>query len=219
MIFFQGYPRDTGASDMMDSSRLAGMMALINNPNTPDLRGYITKERLLVRCPVESPLSTNPDKATTPENFSRDQLMPLVAGLYAQGHLEDCEKIYRYHKDRNWFCINGDWLSPSHRMHLKNCMGAAKDVTLVERAWFVMDILWCAKIAPLAENNQLLAMLFIADIKYLKTYCTQNPKWKDAITAYWCTWREENDLADELIKAVNTSLLTDSIKKISIGGT
>lgn len=201
MIFYEGFPRDSGATDMMDSSRLAGMMAQINFEGTPDLSLYVRGIGICVRCPITQ---GDDDEADYYRNFSRDQLMCLVGGLAAQGRHDICLDIYKVHEARGWFCQNGDWLSPSHRMHLKHCANIADQVTRLERVWFNCDIVWAAKLQPNAETNQLISMLLQAPSgKYLNLYCELRGDWQVPILAYWDSWRGELLLAYDLINYIH----------------
>lgn len=200
MIFIQGFPKDTGATDMMDSSRLAGMMAVTGHPETPDLSKYVSGIGICVRCPVRE---HSQDEADLFQNFSRDQLMVLVMGLHIQGRLDVCLDIYEIHKARGWFCQNGDWLSPSHRLHLKYCAGLGNQVTGFEKFWLQCDVVWAAKVQTMSETNQLLAILLIAPPAYMDMYCRLRDRWADPILAYWDSWRGEQFLAYQIIRVVH----------------
>ncbi len=204
MIFDSlGLPKDTGASDKMDSCRLAGMMALVAHPLAPDMRSYVTG-MLGVRHPQEVP-------ACNPKNFTRDQLMCLVAGLHAQGHIEECNKLYMAAMGRNWRAQNtdhdypntpkkfpdgADWLSFSNRMILAKAAGHKGN--LLGYTWLLIDLVYNAIVTPTRESNQLLAQLSVVSPKWMKLYKLITPKWKKAITDYWCGWRQEPELAEML---------------------
>jgi hypothetical protein len=210
MIFFDGLPRDVGATDLMDSARLAGMMVLVGHPLAPDLTRYVklskSREIELVRNPLEAP-------ANNPHNFSRDQLVPLVAGLYMQAFSRKrgpCRLILkeakaRFFRAQNWQnddgsrkLFGGDFLSPSVMNHLRLCAGQPS--TWLGRMWLRFDILFNAIFTPMREPNQLIAMCIVAGPKYVKMYKEETPEWRDAILAYWSTWRGEPELAEMLIK-------------------
>lgn len=76
MIYQDGakFPTDGYSRDYMDSSVRAGVMSICNYENTPDLMNYVLYNGEFIRGPV----STN---ARNPKNYSRDQLLCLVAGL------------------------------------------------------------------------------------------------------------------------------------------
>jgi hypothetical protein len=199
-----GLPQDEGATDKMDSARLAGMMAIVNHPLTPDLTSYVIGN-LAVRHPQEVP-------SNNPLNFTRDQLMCLVAGLRKQGHLEACRALYEAAKTRGWFAQNSeadhpgtvkkfpngrDYLSPSNRMVLAICAGHKGNI--IGYAWLAMDLAYNAIITPTREPNQLLAQLSVVSPKWTKAYKLMTPKWREAIRGYWSGWRKEPALAEILV--------------------
>lgn len=186
MIFDEfGLPRDSGADDMKDSARFAGMMALFDHPQAIDCANYIVDGK-----PTRHPMYAKPE--TKHEMISRDQLICLAAGVRKQ-HKEFFNfYIASYYKPEN-----GDWLSPSHKDHLRRCAG--KSDTFLGRLWFWADILWSCYIDPLAEPNQLISMLVVAGDPYLKFYLKHCKDWKKCIRLYWSGWRRESDFAEFLI--------------------
>ncbi len=185
MIFDeQGFPRDTGATDFKDSARLAGMMAIVGDPRTPNLAKYFWDG-----LPVRHPMYSTSD-------FSRDQLLCLVAGIKMQGLWHSNIHLYKP--------TNGDWISPSHKDHLRRC--ARLPDTWLGRQWLKLDILFHAKVTPLAEPNQLIAMLIIAGPEWVKRWTDANQYWRTSIANYWCTWRGEGGLADDLITKIEAIL-------------
>ncbi len=200
-----GLPKDVGATDKMDSCRLAGLMAIINHLQAPNLSKYIIYNNLGVRHPYEYP-------SNNPNNFTRDQLLCLVAGLYKQGNINLCKKLCAAAKSRGWkaqnteYDVQGsikefpngpDWLSPSHRMILNICAGNKGN--LLGYIWLFMDIIFNAVFTPMRESNQLLAVLSVVSPKWLKFYKFVTPKWKLSIRDYWGGWRKEPELAELMI--------------------
>lgn len=188
MIFDEmGYPRDTGATDFQDSARLAGMMALVNDPRTPQLFRYV-REGWTGLVYLRHPLEKNIYK------YSRDQLMCFVAGLHAM-------KLKAW-VDPNYRPENGDILTPSQRDHLLRCYG--KKPTILGRIWFHFDIIWSALGDPLAESNQLISMMLVAGPYWVRLWTSLNDEWEKSITDYWCNWRNEPELAEALIKEIKS---------------
>lgn len=200
-----GLPRDNGATDMMDSARLAGLMAIVNHPLAPDLRRYLVGEEA-VRHPYEY-FSNNP------KNFTRDQLICLAAGLHVQGHINSCKMLYNKAYYRGWFAQNTeydapgsikrfpngpDWLSPSNRMVLAKC-AKKPGLFILGRLWLTADIVFNALFTPRREPNQLISQLVVAGPRWIKFYKKVTPEWRYAITDYWCGWRDEPALASSLI--------------------
>ena len=184
MRWQDGYPCDSGSTDGQDSARLAGLMRLFKHPDSHkfNLTMYCSEIGYL-RHPVEGNIY----------KFSRDQAVTLFAGLS-----EKCKMFV----DPNYNPPNGDWISPSVRGHFKRC--AYKPDTWLERQWLWLDVIWSSFINPMAEPNQLICMLMIADPKYLRAWVKWNKKWKLAINAYWCDWRDEKELAALMIKTIES---------------
>lgn len=195
MKWVQGYPRDNGATDMCDSARLAGMMAIVDHVDEQYLANYVIGNEA-VRCPVGDAAATNP------KNFTRDQLVCLAAGLWKQGREPVVEVLYAEAEKRGWHAQNteadvpgstkpwwngADWLSASDRMHLRLCMGQPADVGGL--LWLRAEILFNTVFTPMREPNQLICKCLLANL--LPFYKKVTPKWRDAIKQYWNGWRDE----------------------------
>ena len=206
IIDVEGLPKEIGATDKMDSSRLAGMMALCNHPLTPDLSKYIVLNDQGVRHPTEFP-------ANNPKNFSRDQLLCLLAGLYKQGRIDICIKLHDAAKARGWWAQNieddvpgstkrfADWLAFGNRLVLAKAAG--KRGNILGYPWLVLAILFNAIFTPIKESNQLLGQLFIMGPRWMKFYKLVTPKWQQALRDYWSGWRGEPELAEMLINKLD----------------
>lgn len=210
-----GLPKDTGATDKMDSARLAGLMVAINYKSSGinlDLYTKYGENGVLVatRHPEEVPSNNY-------KNFTRDQLIPLAAGLKIQGKSGTARKLYHAAIDRGYrgqnteadvdgsvkkFPNGADIFTPSHMNHLRMC--ADEGSSLIGRLWLKLDILFNAKFYPMSEPNQLICMMLIAGPEYVKMWTKLNSKWKDAIREYWSGWRQEPELAEELIAHLNS---------------
>lgn len=203
-------PKDIGASDWQDSCRLAGLMAMINHPKAPNMRYYV--KHLLgvgavgVRCPIEPP-------ADNPNNFSRDQLMLLVAGLHAQKKFYLAECLYDAAKARGYRAQNTehdypgttkkfpdgpDILFPSAVNHLK--LASQLSGSFLGYVNLTLDILINAAFTPTREPNQLIAMCVVAGPKWVAFYKKVTPKWRTAIREYWSGWRGEPEIAEMFIQ-------------------
>lgn len=180
-----GFPADQNSVDMKDSARLNGMLALFEHPQAIDCANYIVDGK-----PTRHPMYAKPE--TKHEMLSRDQLICLAAGISKQ-HKE----VYSFYISANYKPENGDWLSPSHKDHLRRC--ADKPDTFLGRLWFWADILYACYVKPLNENNQLISMLVLAGNPYLKFYLKHCKDWKKCIRLYWSGWRGESDFAEFLI--------------------
>lgn len=215
MIFdVHNLPRDTGATDSMDSARLAGMMCLADHEQTPDLRNYVIGG-LGVRHPAFYP-------ANNPWNFTRDQLLPLAAGLSNQMHIyAGSRDLYFAVKNRNWRCQNiekdfpgsikkfpdgADFLLPQHILALTICadIKPSRCLSIFGRIFLFLDILFNALFTPRREPNQLIAILIVLGPFWVKLYKLVVRKWRLALTDYWSGWRNEKVLAQMLIKKLET---------------
>jgi len=196
-----GLPKDTGASDKQDSSRAAGIMSTFKHGELVPLEKYVVdlfgfpgtqrvkngvKIKTYVRHPQEYVY-----------NFSRDQSLCLMAGLYFHKQYDLVNRDY----------VNGaDWFSPSNWGHVRRCSRTTTNwfFTWVQDSWLWLDTWYAAKHNQLGEPNQLLSMLMVADQKYLRYWIHTNTQWQKAITDYWCGWRNENALAASIIKVLQT---------------
>lgn len=186
MIFDElGLPKDVGASDLQDSSRLAGVMATFGHPKAPDLGAYLVEGKY-VRHPKEKIYS-----------MSRDQTVCLFSGMKAQGNQKYVDAKYP---------TEGDLISPCIRDHFYRCAGEKRN-SLLGNLWLKIDILWNAKLYdPMAESNQLICVLAHADIKFLKMWTSMNEHWKESITEYWNGWRGEPELSALMIHKIERRL-------------
>lgn len=215
MIFDEhGLPRDNGATDFADSARLAGLMALVGHKD-------MTRNKLLmysinngfdaVRYPFID-VAQGISWSNNPKNFTRDQLICLVAGLKKLDCPVPCIRLLASAETRKSRAQNieddvpgsvkkfpngADILTPSHMNHLRICAG--EKPTLLGKAWLMMDIIGSSIFTPMHEPNQLIAMCLTAGPFYVKMLRKMNKKLDEAIKEYWCGWRNEPELAQMLI--------------------
>lgn len=192
-----GYPKDRGAVDFQDSARLVGILQVFDHPNklNEKILDYYSIEKDYLRHPKEENIY----------KFSRDQWVCLAAGYKAAGYSDQIYGIYEPE--------NGDFMSQSHRSHIKICQGYSP--TLLGNLWLWLDVLYSCFIDPLAEPNQLICMLIVHPNKaYLKFWCKWNKHWEASIKNYWCenegAWRGEHELAEIMIREIKN--LTEGIK-------
>jgi len=203
MIWLNGYPKDNGASDCMDSSRLAGLMSLVGHPLTPNLSGYFIGTDP-IRCPMEA-------KASDIDTFSRDQLICLASGLFAQGKTEICKVLYyrllKKKRAPNWKnddgthkLFGGDILLPHDLNHLRLCAGLS--INPIGEFFLKLAIIFNSLFTPMREQNQLICMCILAGSDYVEYYKRLTPLWREALGDYWCGWRNEPELCELIIKKV-----------------
>lgn len=80
-----GFPVEQ-SYDGGDSAVRAGITAVCNLDTNVDLERYCVGDGGLVRHPTQAP-------SNNPNNFTRDQMLCLVAGLYAQGKHDIIKKV------------------------------------------------------------------------------------------------------------------------------
>lgn len=204
MIFdYLGLPRDVGATDFKDSARLAGIMEIVQYPKTFNIWQYVDINGQLCRHPMYH----------EPKDFSRDQLLPLAAGLYSKRfQVVDKPYVLNTVDHKWWLAPNGDFMSPSHRNHIALCACDEREGAMEPNRfgylWLRLDILWNAYVQPLSEPNQLIAMMIMAGPQYVRLWKKHNKKWDLAIRQYWSegagAWREERDLAAWMIDFIES---------------
>lgn len=209
MIYHKGLPRPTGATDFMDSAHAAGMLILANSSepfSKLHILAYILSNGLAVRNPDEEP-------SNNPLNFTRDQLIPLAAGLCLTGNKDKVLILYNAAVARGYRAQNteadypgtikkfpngADILTPSVMNHLRICAGLKPK--LLGKAWLILDMTFNGLFTPMAEPNNLIAMALMAGPFYKKLLKVTNPKLNEAIMKYWGGWRGELELASQLIE-------------------
>lgn len=92
---------DNSSRDGGDSARANGVMALFDKENTWSLGMFVTPEGFGVRHPTMAPWNN-------PGNFTRDQVICLVAGMYGQDMDYLAYRVYLTHKKRFFFAQNID---------------------------------------------------------------------------------------------------------------
>jgi hypothetical protein len=216
MIFdSNGFPRDNGATDFMDSARLAGLMKLFNYPcDQTNLAAY-QSSGVCYRYPLLD--AANP-ASNNPWNVTRDQIICLTAGLYAIGRYDLNLLIYNHVKvagyraqnleadvrgsKKPWY--NGaDLMSPADMAHLRLCANLKPN--LLGLLWLRLEIIGF-KLRPAVEPNQLLAKCVVAGPKYVSQLLSGNKVLK-ALRTYWAGWRDEVGLAEHIISKLEAYYL------------
>mgnify|MGYP000694525597 FL=1 len=185
MIFDRwGLQKPRGASDFQDSAMAAGMWVLFGMEPDVDLSFYTRGRGKYHRHPNEYKYT-----------MSRDQTICLFAGLWAQKRFNLVDPGYN---------TEGDLVSPGVRGHFKRC--ARLDSNWFQDAWLMADVYAHAWFNPMGEPNQLIAMMMVADPKFMRMWCRLNKTWRDSILFYWCAgdgaWRGEPELAEKMISVI-----------------
>lgn len=183
-----GLPSDFGSNDFQDSARAAGMCVLFGLHPDIDLSLYTNGRGQYWRHPAEYIYT-----------MSRDQAICLFAGMWAQKRFDLVDPNYD---------TEGDLVSPAVRGHFYRC--SRRESNWFQDAWLMADVYVHAWFNPLGEPNQLIAMLMVADVKYLKAWCKLNKNWRQSILNYWCenegAWRGERELAEKMIKVIEEKI-------------
>ena len=193
--WIEGIPRDNGATDLEDSARLAGIMVAAKLRPYPAPSCYLNSKRELARW----------SGSTLP--FTRDQLLCLAYFNSWNRDHNPFEVLPSLQMDiackkaaTKYTAPNGkDLLNPAHRSHLRACTGGSW--SLLGKAFLLAEIYWHAMHERgLSEPNQLICMLLTAGPWYVRLWKRVNSNWRESINYYWCGWRNEPELAKQLIQ-------------------
>lgn len=215
-----GYPKDNGATDWMDSARHAAMRYLFVAARN-NIEDYCNNG-ILVRCPEGSWAETNPN------NFSRDQLIPMVCVLSPK----TCKEIFYAHAKRFFFCQNierdvpGSVKKPWPHSYLDEDGNTVHKVfdyrdplflhdvaLLIQRSklyllyWFI-PVGYLSLLAALvinrftkdAEQNQLICLAKAFGV--LRLYRWLTPDYINRLGKYLCGWRDEPDLCLSICRGI-----------------
>lgn len=198
-IIVQHYQNDPlygeNGGDGGDSSRSTGIMALFGSRIDQEVIDYHCTDKGFVRHPKQAPWNDT-------SNFSRDQLLCLIAGLYKA---KKYKKIRREFYRQYWkgICPNGDLLGPEFYWH----------VILSGKIYFFywlfpigylfqfLHIIWATQIDPDKEQNQTICMTTVSGLLWLWVF--MHPYWKTSIRNYWSKWRDQDEIAKHIIKGIN----------------
>lgn len=196
MIFLSGYPKIQGASDLEDSSHLAGILAITEHPQAVDCTKYVVPKSMNYLIPLSAvfkyircPNSVN--------SFSRDQAWLLMVALLKQGK--------KHQVDTN--LIDGkDFIPPS----LKGVETIAKrGKPYFWQKWWAMCEVWIhAKLQPLEEPFQTIAACEAYGL--YEFWTSRNKLWRWSILRYLAqldgAWRGEPELAEWVINYIENKI-------------
>lgn len=206
-----------------DSARSTGMMALFGSLEDQSILGRFEVP------PLSGMLCRHPLLWPKTDDFTRDQLICFVAGLWKTKRTDLARRVFWSHAKRGFFCQNymeqfpnaktqiredkgffgRDPLSPSHVGFLILCarMWWLYPFLLIALPWFLIDLWYATKERPREEQNQIIAMASVYGC--LKLWAQWHPCWDRPIWDYWCSpqsWRDQNELGIYIIKAISRSL-------------
>lgn len=198
MKYFNGFPADNGATDWMDSPRLAAILALCKSEKAINMEIYILKSCF---CPIRCP-----GMHEVLWDFSRDQLVPFLAGLKVQNNIEWTRYLYARARENYFRAANGDILwAPSVINHIRICAGLRP--FLIGKVWLMLDMLYqsiASRYMKHVEPNQLICMCVTAGPAYVKLYKKIVRDWKYLVVNYWCGWRNESEVAELIINKLES---------------
>lgn len=201
-----GLPRDNNATDAADSARLAGIMALIGHPLAPSLGDYFVFYQgkiAPVRHPIENKFPEN-----DPRTMSRDQLVCLAAGLWAQKKhnlADEIRKSCRFFAPNTLNEETKTWKIPDPigfavRAHFKMCADPNYQLSRFEKNMLRLEITGSV-FEPWSEQNQIMCMCIVAGHEFVWYYKQANPFWAESIRHYWIrSHRADPDLATLFIE-------------------
>ncbi len=224
MIFDKnGLPRDSGATDFMDSARLAGLIKLVGLPpmylsmtGAADVTLY-QKDGICYRYPF---VDSNNPASDNPNNVTRDQMLCLTAGLWASGRQDIALKIYQKIKQRGFRAQNteadvvgskkpwyngADIMLPADINHFRLCAGLKP--TVLGLLFLCLDILFFNHSTKLKEPNQLIAKCMVAGPKYVKML--SRARISVCLKDYWLGWRMEPAFCNQILEKFNTVQQTE----------
>jgi len=91
-----GVPTDVISKDYMDSAVRAGILTITKHDKAPYLKYYVLNNGEFIRGPKTS-------KATNPKNFTRDQMLCLVAGLSTNAEYHEDIRTNLYNRIKSFF--------------------------------------------------------------------------------------------------------------------
>lgn len=207
---------EPGYADSGDSSRSEGILALCDSKEDVGLlEKFEVRPGILSRHPIDY----------DPNSFTRDQLLPLMAGFWRVKRFDIARRVFWSHAQRFFLCQNTheldgkkkewwnrDILSPGNVAHLILCSRLWYLYFFIPIGWIWMfgELIWTTKVRPWSEQNQFISMMFVAGKYWLKIYTKLHPDWKKGIRIYWSEgkgfWRNQPEIGELLISSVEKKI-------------
>jgi len=205
----QHNPDDPTYLEGGDSARSTGIMALCNS--------VIDQYNLpMFEKPFESGMLCRHPTQYGTGDFTRDQLIPFLAGCWKAKQFELAKRVFWAHAKRLFFCQNQyeqftgkdkgwfgrDPLGPQHIGFMILCARIYWLYPLLIFCFPVMllDLVWATKVRPDMEQNQMIAMCFVWDLVWL--YIFMHKSWQQETMKYWGKWRGQNEIGELIIKTI-----------------
>jgi hypothetical protein len=220
------YPKDQYADDYMDSARLMGLICVFGPVVYSGIYNYHIGNGVLIRCPIDE------QKESNFKNFSRDQLICLIAGLTVGGAIYTARSVFYAHRKRWFFCQNTERDERNTKKkpypHFYIDDQGYKRFTLFDWADPLMPsdiahMYLCAKFenrfcnsiarvivgfgivwhAILNRNHENNQIICKAKVAGLMGFFKKtNPYWKRVLFEYWVTDRRDNEVYDIISKGM-----------------
>lgn len=215
-IIVQHKIHDPSYQDGGDSAHRTGIMSLCGSLQDQYNLPMFNERGLVVRHPEQGVYDD-------PRSTSRDQLVPYMAGLYEAGMYKIAEGVALKCRNRGWYAQNvltlgltekpwymgPDVLMPDVQNHMLDCarMPVTKWGRRVGDAWLLASLVWSTKIKPWDEQNNIICMCIIRGKEWVHRYVSMHPDYIKATTDYWCSWRDQPEIASELLKRIDKELM------------
>lgn len=184
-----------------DSARSTGIMALAGSYTDAILLPlFVLDDGRVVRHPYDP-------KWSDPALTSRDQLIPVLAGLHAIKRYDLARKVFKAYAKRLFF-INWDVLFIASIWHMVLCGRAYWLYFLgaIGYPYLFLSVLFYCWIRPWSEQNQFISMLYVAGRPWLWIYAKLHPDYKKAIRDYWSGWRRLEEIGELMIEKIENKL-------------
>ena len=188
-----------------DSSRSTGLMSMSGSEIDSLLLPDLEKDGLLTRHPEYNPNS-----------FTRDQLLPVIAGLYVSSQTSVAKRVFWSHAKRGFFCQNShdiygnkkgpfqrDILNPAHIGALAIAARIYPLYLLAPIAWVFLffDIVWHS-VYSYREQNQIISLVRVYGKFWTKLYTKINKKWVGGTNSYWSGWRDQKEIGEKIVESI-----------------
>jgi hypothetical protein len=218
-IIVQHSKSDPNYGDGGDSAMRTGLMATCGSSQDRfNLQEFDPKmDGVFVRHPHQFPWNN-------PNNFTRDQLICYIAGCKSIGAIVITKPAFVNAIKRGFRAQNierdapgtkkrlpdgADLLSPSDMLFLAYCANSWLFFLLGIPAvlgfvWFIADLLVATRLAPMEEQNQIICKCLTYGTLMTRLYVWLHPNYKEALTSYWCGWRDQPEIRDVLVAKIES---------------
>lgn len=218
-IICQHDPNNPSYCDGGDSARSTGIMATFGSLLDQKNLWYFEE-------PHGSGLLTRHPTQYGNDDFTRDQLLPMMSGLQVYDPSGVARRVFWAQARRLFFCQNymeqfpssggmkrrdkgffgRDPLSPSHIGFMILCaeIWYLYPFLLIAIPWFILDLFFATKVRPRMEQNQIVCMAKVYGL--LGLWTKWHPNWKASLHDYWSGWRDQKEIAEFIIQGIQREL-------------